>query len=116
MKRGISNEPIWYLPFSAGGVIAAMLVPIHLILFTLVIPLGAAADPGQSAMAWLVENPLTRIYLFVFVGGCLFHWAHRFRYTLVDLGLHGGKTPIAVLCYTSAIAGTAWSGWVFFSP
>ena len=114
MKRGISNEPIWYLPFSAGGLLAGLLVPIHLVLFTLVIPLGLAADPGLAAMQALVDNLIVQIYLFVFVGGCLFHWAHRFRYTVIDLGLHGARTLIAVLCYGSAIAGTVWSGVVLF--
>jgi fumarate reductase subunit D len=37
----------------------------------------------------------------------LFHWAHRFRYTLHDgLQLARLETPIAVLCYGGAIVGS----------
>jgi fumarate reductase subunit D len=36
----------------------------------------------------------------------LFHWAHRFRFTLVDVGLKSIHTLVAVLCYGAAIAGT----------
>ena len=114
MKRGISNEPIWYLPFSAGGMLAAFFVPIHLLLFTLLIPLGVVQSPDVGALQELIQHPIAQAYVFVLVGGCLFHWAHRFRYTLIDLGIHGARTPIAVLCYGAAIAGTTWGGLVVF--
>ncbi len=62
----------------------------------------------------LGHQPVSRAYRFVLVGGCMFHWAHRFRYALVDLGVHGARGPIAFLCYGSAIAVSAYGGWVFF--
>jgi fumarate reductase subunit D len=42
----------------------------------------------------------------------LFHWAHRFRFTLVDLGLKAAKGPIAIFCYGSALAGTVIAAFV----
>jgi fumarate reductase subunit D len=37
----------------------------------------------------------------------LFHWAHRFRYTLQDgLQLRRLGTPIAVVCYGGALVGS----------
>ncbi|MBV8891491.1 MAG: fumarate reductase subunit D, partial [Acidobacteria bacterium] len=40
MKMLRSNEaPLWAL-FSTGGVVAAFLIPVHLVLFGLVFPLG----------------------------------------------------------------------------
>jgi fumarate reductase subunit D len=114
MKRGISNEPIVYLPFSGGGMMAALFVPIHLLLFTLLIPLGVVEAPAADTLLQLVQNPIAKVYLFVLIGGCLFHWAHRFRYTLIDLGIHGARQPIALLCYGSAIVGTLWGGMVVF--
>ena len=36
----------------------------------------------------------------------LFHFAHRFRFTLVDLGLKAVHQLVAVVCYGIAIAGT----------
>jgi len=37
----------------------------------------------------------------------LFHWAHRFRYTLHDgLQLKWLEAPLAVLCYGGAVVGS----------
>jgi fumarate reductase subunit D len=50
---------------------------------------------------------LVRLYFFVFVSLPLFHWAHRFRYTLYDgLKLKHLTLPIVVFTYGSALAGT----------
>jgi fumarate reductase subunit D len=35
----------------------------------------------------------------------LFHWAHRFRFTLIDLGLKGGRGAVAIACYGGAVIG-----------
>jgi len=103
-----SNEPFWWSLFSAGGVVAALLVPIHILLIGIAWPLGVLpADALEfSRMQALLAHPLTRLYCFVLISLPLFHWAHRFRFTLADLGLHGAAMLIAVLCYGAAIAGT----------
>jgi fumarate reductase subunit D len=103
-----SNEPIWWSLFSAGGVVAAMLIPIHILLFGILGPLGMLpADALEfSHMQALLAHPLVRVYCLILISLSLFHWAHRFRFTLVDLGLHGAAMLIAVLCYGTAIAGT----------
>jgi len=112
-----SNEPIWWSLFSAGGVVAAFLVPIHIILFGLAGPLGllpeGALDYGR--MADLVAHPIVRLYCFVLISLPLFHWAHRFRFALVDLGIRGLDTLIAVLFYGAAIAGTLIAASVLWS-
>jgi fumarate reductase subunit D len=113
MKHGISNEPVVWLPFSAGGMLAAMLVPIHVLILWLLVPLGMVQDPTAN-LTTLIANPITQVYLFLFVAGSLFHWAHRFRYVLVDLGVTGGRRFVAFLCYGSAVAGSAWAAGVFF--
>ncbi|MFQ5521079.1 MAG: fumarate reductase subunit D, partial [Candidatus Methylomirabilia bacterium] len=41
-----------------------------------------------------------------------YHWAHRFRFILEDVGLHGLRQPLAVVCYGSAVLGTVATGWV----
>jgi len=98
-----SNEPLWWGPFSAGMMIGALFVP-AIIVLTFLLPL-IRPDKAEN-FRLLVDHPLTRIFLFVVISTSLFHWAHRFRYILFDLGVHGGKTVIAWLCYGSAIAGT----------
>jgi len=103
-----SNEPIWWSLFSAGGVVAAFLIPIHIILTGIAWPLGLlpAEALDYSRVQALMSHPIARLYCFVLISLPLFHWAHRFRFTLMDLGLHGMNTLLAVLCYGSAIAGT----------
>ena len=104
-------EPFWWGLFSVGGVVAALLVPVHLFVHGLAIPLGwTSVSPAR--MTALVGHPLVKVYLFVLIALPLYHWAHRFRFILEDLGLHGVRTPIAILCYGSAIAGTVLTLWV----
>ena len=102
-----SNEPIWWSLFSAGGVVAALLIPVHIILLGIAGPLGWLGDAlNYGRMADLVAHPIVRLYCFVLISLPLFHWAHRFRFTLVDLGLHSINMLLAVVCYGAAIAGT----------
>jgi fumarate reductase subunit D len=111
-----SNEPIWWSLFSAGGVVAAFLIPIHIILTGIAWPLGLLPVEALefSRVQALISHPIARLYCFVLISLPLFHWAHRFRFTLMDLGLHGMNTLLAVLCYGSAIAGTAAAAFVLW--
>ena len=101
-------EPLWWALFGAGGFVIALVLPILILLYGIALPLGmlpaAAVDPARIAR--LVHNPLVKLFLLVVLTLPLFHWAHRFRYFLFDLGLHGGRMGIAVLCYGAAVAGT----------
>ena len=111
MAPGKTMEPFWWSLFSVGGVVAAFLVPVHLFLHGLAIPLGWVSV-SHARMLTLVQQPLIKVYLFVLIALPLYHWAHRFRFILEDLGLHGLRTPLAVLCYGSAIVGTLATLWV----
>jgi fumarate reductase subunit D len=105
---------LWFL-FSAGGTVAALLFPIHLLLTGLAFPLGWLPAPGYDALRGLVGHPLTRLYLLVFISLPLIHWAHRFRYTLYDgLQLKHLTELIAVLCYGTALAGTALAAYTLW--
>jgi fumarate reductase subunit D len=100
--------PLLWLLFSAGGTVAALLFPIHLLLTGLVFPLGWLEAPSYDSLLRLLTRPLIRAYLFVLIALPLFHWAHRFRYTLYDgLQLKHLTALIAVLCYGAALLGTA---------
>jgi len=106
-----TSEPFWWGLFSAGGVVAAFLVPVHLIVHGLAVPLGwVSLSPAR--MAALAAHPVVKLYLFVLIALPLYHWAHRFRFILEDLGLHGLRAPIAVLCYGAAVLGTVLTIWV----
>jgi fumarate reductase subunit D len=104
--------PLLWLLFSAGGTLAALLYPVHVVLVGLAFPLGLLEPPAYEAQRSLLAHPLARLYLFVFVSLPLFHWAHRFRYTLYDgLQLKHLTELIAVLCYGTALVGTALCAW-----
>lgn len=111
MSRQKTSEPFWWALFSVGGVVAAFLVPVHLFLYGLAIPLGWISI-SHARMLALVGQPLVKVYLFTLIALPLYHWAHRFRFILEDLGLHGLRTPIAILSYGSAVVGTVATLWV----
>ena len=106
-----TSEPFWWTLFSVGGVVAAFLVPVHLVVFGLAIPLGCVTVSHAKMLA-LISQPLVKVYLFVLIALPLYHCFHRLRFILEDLGLHGYRAPLAVLCYGSAIAGTVATLWV----
>ena len=114
MKRPI--EPFWWALFGAGGTMAALFIPVLLFLNGLAIPLGWIEAPSYENLLTLVKHPLTRLFLFTLIFLSLFHWAHRFRFTLYDgLQLKHLNKLIAVLCYGSAIVGTLAAGYTLWS-
>jgi len=110
-----SNEPFVWMLFSAGGVVAAMLIPIHLFLFEVAFPLGWLHGPSYRSLLTLLRHPLTRLYLFVLCSLPLFHWAHRFRYTLYDgLQIKHLDELINTFCYGGAVLGTAVAAYLLW--
>jgi fumarate reductase subunit D len=102
-----SAEPLLWMTFSAGGVVAALVLPIVLFLFGVAFPLGWLTPPSVSHLAAVIAHPLTRLALVVVCTVSLFHAAHRFRYTLYDgLQIKHLNELIAVLCYGGAIVGS----------
>ena len=58
----------------------------------------------------------SRLFLFVVCSLPLFHWAHRFRYTLYDgLQIKHLNEFINVLCYGGAIVGTVVSAYLLWN-
>lgn len=108
-----SNEPFLWLLFSAGGVVSAILIPIHLFLFGLAFPLGWLEGPSYERLLSLAGRPITRLYLLIFCALPLFHWAHRFRFTLYDgLQIKHLNELINLFCYGGAILGTALAAYL----
>jgi fumarate reductase subunit D len=102
-----SNEPFLWLLFSAGGVVAAMLLPIHILLFGLAFPLGLLQGPTYDTLLGLTHSLIGRLYLLVLCILPLFHWAHRFRYTLYDgLQIKHLNELVNTFCYGGAVVGT----------
>ena len=100
-----SNEPFFWALFSAGGMVTAFLLPVHLLLFGILFPLGVISL-SYDELKGIVTHPLGMIYLFVLISLSLFHAAHRLRFVLADLGLKPVAKPLAIVCYGGAILGT----------
>ena len=71
-------------------------------------PRGRVSAPAQAHLLSVARNPLTRIVLLGLCVLALFHWAHRFRYTLYEgLQLKHLSKLIIVGCYGAALVGSA---------
>jgi fumarate reductase subunit D len=104
-KRPI--EPLLWMLFSAGGVLSALLMPSLVFLFGVAFPLGWLSPPSHARLLAIVGHPLTRIVLLALCTLSLFHWAHRFRYTLYDgLQIKHLNEVINLLCYGGASVGS----------
>lgn len=111
-----SLTPLLWLLFTAGGTLSAFLFPIHLFLTAFALPLGWLDPPGHESLLALIRHPVARLYLFVLISLPLFHWAHRFRYTLYDgLQIKHLTALIVVLCYGTALAGTAAAAYTLWT-
>jgi len=109
-------EPFLWALFSAGGVVAALLIPVHLFLFGLAFPLGWLQPPSYENLHALARLPWTRIYLFVLCSFPLFHGAHRFRYTLYDgLQIKHVNELIDAFCYGGAVVGTVAAAYLLWN-
>jgi fumarate reductase subunit D len=104
----VSNKPIVWGPFAAGGTVTAFLTP-ALIVLTLLAALGHAPDllayDRLHAFAghWFVKLALAGT---VFLS--LWSAAHRLRITCYDLGVRA-DIAVATVVYAVALAGTAAS-------
>jgi len=104
----ISNKPIVWGPFAAGGTLTAFITP-ALILLTLLAALGHAPDllayDRLHAFAgyWLAKVAIAGV---VFLS--LWSAAHRLRITCTDLGIRA-DILVATIVYAVALAGTGAS-------
>jgi fumarate reductase subunit D len=105
-----ANEPaVWFL-FGTGGFVAGYLLPVHILFFGILFPIGLFTDPGYQAMLHLFEHPLARLYLVVLCFFGLFHAAHRLRLTLVDfLRVKHLENVLGVVLYSAAALGTLFA-------
>jgi fumarate reductase subunit D len=92
----------WFM-FAQGGVVAAVLLPVHIVFQGILDPLGFVKVVRPDNVA-ILGNPLVKLYLLVFIAAPFFHFAHRLRYLLVDLGVPAAKSvPAQVVFYGGAI-------------
>ena len=107
-----SNEPMSWSLFSAGGMVAAFLMPITIFITGMAIPLELLS---VSDIWKVMDHWMTKLYLFGLISLSLAHWAHRFRYAAADLGLKSLGAALPILCYGSALVGTGFAGYLIVS-
>ena len=110
VRQLLRPEPMFWQLFSAGGFVAALLLPITVAVLGIAFPAGWLPEEALSyeRVVGLVDHVLAKLYLLALVALPLFHWAHRFRYTVHhQFGVHGLKGLVAAACYGTAIAGAA---------
>jgi fumarate reductase subunit D len=114
MARSIT--PFLWTLFGAGGMVSALLFPVHIFLIGLAFPLGWLDSPDYDFLHDLVIHPITRLYLMALISLPLFHWAHRFRYTVYDVfQMTRGRNILAVICYGAALFGTMVAGYTLLT-
>ena len=96
----------WWFLFSQGGVIAALLIPVHVLVQGILGPLGIVPVVDRHYDTWVrvLGNPLVKLYLLVLIAVPFFHFAHRLRYLLVDFGVPAAKSiPAQAVFYGGAV-------------
>jgi len=96
-----SNKPILWLPFAAGGLVAALITPVLILITGMLVPLGVLHLPYER-MAAFAHNPIGKLILLGIVALPAWHAAHRLRMTAHDLGL-GSGFAVKAACYGSAV-------------
>jgi len=112
--RPARAEPFFWLLFTAGGGVSAFLFPAHIVILGIAWAAGWLPDDALSydRVVGLVQNPLSKVYLFVLVVLPLFHAAHRIRYGIRhELRVEENKHIVASACYGAAFVGTALTAW-----
>jgi fumarate reductase subunit D len=95
-----SNKPILWLPFAAGGLVAALITPVLILITGVLVPLGFLHLRYETIAAF-AHNPIGKLILFGAVALPAWHAAHRLRMTAHDLGL-GGGIVVKAACYGTA--------------
>jgi succinate dehydrogenase subunit D len=108
----------WWFMFAQGGGLAALVLPVHILVQGVLGPLGIVPVVDRHYDTWIsiLGNPIVKLYLLVLIALPFFHFAHRLRYLLVDLGVPAAKgVPAQVLFYGGAVAVTLVAVWVLLT-
>ena len=109
----VSNKPIIWSLFAAGGTVTALLTPVLVLLFALAVPFGLlpAETFSYTQIHSMLDSPLVRLVVFAVLFLSLWHSAHRMRITLHDFGLRSDGLAV-FLFYGLAAVTTALLGYV----
>ncbi|MGH7761866.1 MAG: fumarate reductase subunit FrdD [Candidatus Dormibacteraceae bacterium] len=107
-KTALSHLFFWFM-FANGGGLAALVLPVHILVQGVLGPLHLAPVVDQHYDTWIrvLGNPLVKLYILVLIALSFFHFAHRLRYLLVDFGVKAARSlPAQAIFYGGAVAVT----------
>ena len=91
-------------------------MPVLVLVLWIAPSVGWMPPPSYTGLVELVGHPLVRLGLFAFIALSLFHWGHRFRFTLYDgLQLYHLFGLIALICYGGATVLTLVAGYLLLT-
>lgn len=93
-----SYQPLLWLLFAAGGLLAALITPALILVTGLLLPLGQA-QLSYAKLAGFAGNPIGKVLIFGTIALQLWHAAQRMRVTAHDLGLRSG---VNLVCHGAA--------------
>lgn len=108
----------WWFLFANGGGLAALVLPVHILVQGILGPLGIVPVVDQHYDTWIsvLGNPIVKLYILALIAFSFFHFAHRLRYLLVDFGVRAAKSlPVQAIFYGGAVAVTLFAVWVLFT-
>ena len=117
-KRPALDHLFFWFMFAQGGVIAALLIPVHILVQGILGPLGIVPVVDRHYDTWIsiLGNPIVKLYLLVLIAFPFFHFAHRLRYLLVDLGVPAAKrVPAQVIFYGGAVLVSLFTIWLLLT-
>jgi len=117
-RRPALAHLFWWFMFAQGGVIAALLIPAHVLVQGILGPLGIVPVVDRHYDTWIsiLGNPIVKLYLLVLIAFPFFHFAHRLRYLLVDLGVPAAKrVPAQVIFYGGAVLVSLLTVWLLLT-
>ena len=116
-KTSLTHLFYWFM-FANGGGLTALVLPVHVLVQGILGPLGIVPVVDRHYDTWVrvLGNPLVKLYLLALIALAFFHFAHRIRYFLVDLGVPAAKSiPAQVIFYGGAVVVTLVTIWVLLT-
>jgi fumarate reductase subunit D len=116
-KTALSHLFFWFM-FANGGGLAALVLPVHILMQGILGPLNVVPVVDQHYDTWIriLGNPLVKLYILVLVALSFFHFAHRLRYLLVDFGVPAAKSfPAQAIFYGGAVVVTLATIWILLT-
>jgi fumarate reductase subunit D len=107
MKRSVA--PLFWLPFGAGGMLAALFGPAMVLLTGIAAPAGIGISTGFLSFARVhafAQHPLGKLILLATIALFLWHGAERIYLTLRDMHV-GSSATLMWICYGTAGALTS---------